>query len=57
MEHQIILKKKIIVEHEIIVELAGTPLECLWLRVCERPGMVDATTLARLQNSQREYRL
>jgi len=47
VEYQIILKKKIIPEHEIIVELAGTPLEFSWFRVCERQGVVDAT-LARL---------
>ena len=49
---QIHIQIEIIVEHEIVVELSGTALECPWSRFFERPGVVDATTLARLsQNS------
>ena len=35
---QIHIQIAIIVEHEIIVELSGTPLECPWSRFFERPG-------------------
>ena len=38
----------IIVEHEIIVELSGTPLECPGRDFLTDRGVVDATTLARL---------
>jgi len=31
-------KLKIMVEHEIIVEWSGTPLECPWSRLFERLG-------------------
>ena len=43
MEHRIILKKKVIVEPEIIVEVSGTPLECSLVAEA-----MDASTLARV---------
>ena len=38
MEHQIILKRKIIIEPEIVVELSGTPLECPWVASLRATG-------------------